>query len=275
MRAVLEKIKTLFKMENSAPVFEAFSDLTPSPQFPTSDGAAPIAAISYTPDFAKAMGYFRSVIKKEEVSQRAYLLTTEVLALNPGNYTVWHWRRRCMDELGLSVEKELEWLDEVGIENEKCYQYWHHRRLVVEKLGKPYAGEEDFFDEILESDSKNYHAWTYRQWYLAHYGLIAGQLDEASKLIESNILNNSFWTFRYFVVAHMHEESKEPAALIEKEVQYALSQIEKKSTNEAAWAYLRGFLKTQKNENPSLDKRQVLYSEVPEVGCIDCRWRRE
>ena len=86
-------------MENSAPVFEAFSDLTPAPQFPTSDGAAPIAAISYTPDFAKAMGYFRSVIKKEEVSQRAYLLTTEVLALNPGNYTVRHGKGEAYTDL--------------------------------------------------------------------------------------------------------------------------------------------------------------------------------
>lgn len=98
-------------MEAKSSVYEAFSDLTPEPQFPTPEGQAPIAAISYTPDFAKAMGYFRAVIKKEEVSERAYHLTTEVLGINPGNYTVWHWRRRCIDELGLSIEKELDWLD--------------------------------------------------------------------------------------------------------------------------------------------------------------------
>ena len=101
MRAILNKIKGFFKMEDNTPIYHAFSDLTPEPQFP--GGEAPIAAISYTPDFAKAMAYFRAVIKKEEVSERAYNLTTEVLGLNPGNYTVWHWRRRCLDELGLSV----------------------------------------------------------------------------------------------------------------------------------------------------------------------------
>ena len=37
----------------------------------------------------EVMGYFRAIIKKDELSPRAYDLTAEVLKYNPGDYHAW------------------------------------------------------------------------------------------------------------------------------------------------------------------------------------------
>lgn len=49
------------------------------------------------------------------------------------------------------------------------------------------------------------------------------------------------------------------------EINYALEGIARRADNEAAWAYLKGFLKAEKQANARLDKRAILYSEAPEI----------
>ena len=56
------------------------------------------------------MGYFRAILEKQEVSQRAFKLTEEVINHSDGNYTAWFYRRKCIEELGLSLEDEMKWL---------------------------------------------------------------------------------------------------------------------------------------------------------------------
>jgi len=41
------------------------------------------------------MDYFRAILKKNEISQRALDLTSKVINGNPANYTAWHFRRLC------------------------------------------------------------------------------------------------------------------------------------------------------------------------------------
>ena len=48
-------------------------DIEPIEQY--EGGAAPIAPIPYPKDYAEVMGYLRAVLKKEEVSERAFILT--------------------------------------------------------------------------------------------------------------------------------------------------------------------------------------------------------
>ena len=62
-----------------------WSDVTPVPQ---DDGPHPVVAIAYRPEFREIMDYFRAVYLADERSPRSLHLTTEVIDLNPGNYTV-------------------------------------------------------------------------------------------------------------------------------------------------------------------------------------------
>jgi hypothetical protein len=41
--------------------------------------------------------------------------------MNPGNYTAWYYRRKLIDELKLPLDKEIDFLNSIGIKLEKNY----------------------------------------------------------------------------------------------------------------------------------------------------------
>ena len=98
-------------------------------------------------------------------------MTKEVIEYSEGNYHAWHYRRVCLEKLGLPLEVELRWLQDCGLSMEKNYQIWHHRRCIVEILGSKADLEEEmaFLDDIFDSDRKNYHAWSYRIWLIERF----------------------------------------------------------------------------------------------------------
>ncbi len=107
------------------------------------------------------MDVFRTVLKREEYSERVIQLTTDILELNAGNYTVWQYRRSCLLALNADLALELDYLDSYAEDNPKNYQIWYHRRVIVERSNNP-TRELKFTAKVLEEDSKNYHAWSHR-----------------------------------------------------------------------------------------------------------------
>jgi len=71
---------------------------------------APICGIQYKKDYEEVMSYFRAILRAQEVSERAFCLTQEVIKYAEGNYTAWFYRRKCIEELAMSLEDEMEWL---------------------------------------------------------------------------------------------------------------------------------------------------------------------
>ncbi|EGD83570.1 hypothetical protein PTSG_04176 [Salpingoeca rosetta] len=136
------------------------------------EGEDAACTILYTEEYKRAMGYYRALLKSGEVSQRALNLTTEIIAYNPAHYSVWHFRRKVLLELGADLHEELSYLEEVILDNPKNYQVWHHREKVVEHLGDASA-EMEFTKASLSDDAKNYHAWTFRQWAMEKYNLFS------------------------------------------------------------------------------------------------------
>jgi len=194
------------------PRHPGWEDLAPLPQ---DDGPNPVVAIQYTDEYRELMDLFRAVMHANELSERALILTADVVEANPANYTAWQYRRQCLKALGSDLRKELRFSEATAYDNPKNYQIWFHRRAIVELLGDP-AAELPFISNVLLEDAKNYHAWSYRQWVLSTYGdehnLWDGELGSCHSLLLLDHYNNSAWNMRWFVVSRTTATSALQAA---------------------------------------------------------------
>lgn len=229
-----------------------WADLQPVPQ---DDGPDPVVPIAYTREFLETMDYFRAILAKDERSERSLSLTEEVIKLNAGNYTVWHFRRLVLEALSHDLWDELKFLEKIAKANFKNYQIWHHRRWTAQSLGTAALPNELHFTEmVLTDDAKNYHAWSHRQWVLQALGGWEGELDFCTKLLQQDIHNNSAWNQRYFVIKNCPflggiQSMRDP------ELKYCADAIHCDPANESPWRYLRGLYK---GENEALVKSQVV-----------------
>lgn len=211
-------------------------DVTPLPQ---DEGEHPPCPINYSTEFSETMDYFRAVMKAEEKSKRALLLTKEVIGINAASYTAWHYRREVLSHLGTSLEEDRAWLDRMAEENPKNYQLWYHRRWIVDMLQDP-SKELAFTAEVLQQDGKNYHAWAHRQWVLERYGLWEGELAWIDTVLLEDRRNNSAWNQRYFVLSKTKDlQAVEVRAA---EIEYAWGWIRKSPNNQSPWSYLSAMI---------------------------------
>jgi len=170
------------------------------------DGENPICVIAYTDEFKDVMNYFRAILQKDERSQRAFDLTSEVLEQNAANYTAWYFRRVLLEHLKLDLKQELEFVSQVGDENQKNYQIWYHRKVIIEKTND-YSTELKYTGEHIRLEPKNYHAWAHRQWVIQTYNLWEEDMKFVEELIELDFRNNSAWNQRYFLITKKTKQS--------------------------------------------------------------------
>eukprot|EP00518_Triparma_eleuthera_P000511 CAMPEP_0182457718 /NCGR_PEP_ID=MMETSP1319-20130603/3226_1 /TAXON_ID=172717 /ORGANISM="Bolidomonas pacifica, Strain RCC208" /LENGTH=296 /DNA_ID=CAMNT_0024656245 /DNA_START=142 /DNA_END=1029 /DNA_ORIENTATION=- len=221
-------------MSSSSELATLFSDLTPLPQ---EDGPHPICAIQYPQAFSETMGYFRALLKAEEVSERGLELTSLVIDTNPANYTAWFWRRKCLEATNADLGAELEYTAEVGGTNPKNYQIWYHRRSLLTLLpttSTTYAAELSYVSTVLLDDSKNYHAWSHRQFLVSTFGAYDDEKRYAKAMIERDGRNNSAWNQLYFCCEKSTQE--------EGELSFALEQAGKDPHNESPYRFIVGWI---------------------------------
>lgn len=239
------------------------------------DDSNGVCVISYSPEYVTGMNLFRSVVAKKDVSPQVLPLLSHLISLNPGNYSVWHYRRILLAALVTShdplvYQKELQYVSDMAEEHPKNYQIWYHRQAVVSLLfsgGDAAKAQEDldFVAKVFEEDAKNYHAWTYRQWVIARSNLWEQELAFTDELIAKDVRNNSAWTQRHFVFTKGPKTFADPAILASEirhdpfsplplslqipnppfpvpffSFSYTTSKIQRSPNNESAWNYLRG-----------------------------------
>src|SRR6218665_1664154 len=129
-----------------------WKDVTPVRQ---DDGPYQVVAIKYTEKFRQTFDYFRAVLANNEISDRAFKLTTGIVALidylcceinccllsltecirlNPSNFTVWYYRRKLIEGLNYDYNEENDYIRKIIIKNPKNYQVWEHYKTVLVKL---------------------------------------------------------------------------------------------------------------------------------------------
>ncbi|RZF47567.1 hypothetical protein LSTR_LSTR009103 [Laodelphax striatellus] len=243
---------------------EEWADLKPVPQ---DDGPHPVVAIAYSEKFRDVFDYFRGVLKVHELSERALDLTRDAVELNPGNYTVWQYRRQILKHLDKDLKEEMAFVAEMISAFPKNYQVWHHRQVLVSWLNDA-SDELQLTAKMLALDAKNYHAWQHRQWAIRTFNLFQNELEFIEKLLNDDIRNNSAWNQRYFVINQTTEFAPE---VIEKEIAYVLSKIKIATKNESSWNYLRGIVLHSESglRKPSvIDFCDELYNSGNRSACL-------
>eukprot|EP01083_Nonionella_stella_P117814 351488_1 len=218
-----------------------YADLEPICQ---DDGENPVVAIRYSKKFSNVHNYFRAIIHKNEISERALNLSEKVIQLNAANYTAWQFRRECIFKLNWDLLKELEFSKEIAIKSPKNYQLWWHRRIVIEAINGKKTNEikydlhleKELLRDILKGDAKNYHAWSHYHWLLRTYKLYDDELDYLdNKLLIFDVRNNSAWNHRHFVVKQT--TGFNDIHVLQREIDFCRKKIEKLAANHSVWYY--------------------------------------
>ncbi|KAI9184525.1 CAAX geranylgeranyltransferase alpha subunit [Blastocladiella emersonii ATCC 22665] len=223
------------------------------------EGPAPFAPIMFRNEYVDAMGHFLAVLESGEMTPRVLDLTTHLVTLNAGLYSVWRHRQLLLEELGSDLAAELTVLTGMMEDNPKNYQMWQHRTFVVGKLlgdgaadaaaagaGALVDAEKKFTAVLLEDDAKNYHTWNYRQWLVSTYNAWDGELDLTDLLLAADVRNNSAWTYRFFMLFGSEQLAGRVMDVdVDAELDATVAAIRRAPSNESPWVYLRGVLNHQ------------------------------
>jgi len=215
------------------------------------------------------MGYLRAIMAAKEHSPRVLDLTEHIISMNAAHYTVWLYRARTLFALNTSIDsvnQELEWMNNVALNNQKNYQIWHHRQILIDYLyptlsTSPSAlqslasSELAFMNQMFDEDSKNYHVWSYRNYLVKKLNLFnEAELKSIESLLRSDVRNNSAWSHRFFIVfsdpsyctpgsGANSPDPAIPAYIIDREIEFSKAATFQAPQNQSPWNYLRGVLR--------------------------------
>nr|CAH8846204.1 unnamed protein product [Trichobilharzia regenti] len=226
-----------------------WNDITPVPQ---DDNGRHIVNIAYSEEFVDAHDYFRAVLLKNELSERTFSLTSEILLMNPANYTAWEYRRRIIKEISSDLNAELRFVGSLIEEYSKNYQLWHHRQWIVEELSKQTANgscnslthlssdELRFTDDVISDDPKNYHAWQHRRWIVTFFKIsVEEELAFTERMLLTDVHNNSAWNHRFYIITLDEGLS---SSVLTREIDFVQKRISFAPNNESSWNYFYGLL---------------------------------
>ncbi|KAJ6247165.1 protein farnesyltransferase/geranylgeranyltransferase type-1 subunit alpha [Anaeramoeba flamelloides] len=223
---------------------------------PQNNNEPMICPIDYSREFKEIMEYFRFVLENNEISERTFELTFEVISYVPGHYSAWWYRRILIEKLNKDLMEEMEFLKKYVFGVQKNYQLWQHRKCIADRFNDG-KYEKEFSKIALYKDAKNLHAWSYRIWSIQRFNLWDGELEFVERMLQIDYRNNSAWTYRKFIVTKAGE-IEENLKLAINECTFALEKLAIAANNEAAWVYLKHWiLKTNFEECQKIEKKVI------------------
>ena len=249
-----------------------YEDVTPLPLKPV-DGSdtTELCAIMYSDEYKEAMGLLRALLTANELSVRAFNLTTAVIELAPAFYTAWNYRYRIVEHLvseekklgqsddaaGNWLNRELDWLDEFTLNNPKNYQIWSYREALLAHLHPcpSLSRELPIMQLMVDDDSKNYHVLAHRKWVCAHFNDWSHELQFTQQYITRDVYNNSAWSHRLSVWARAPWTSEQQ---FQHELEWTEGRIAYVPQNISSWQYLRGLCELHKWDSALLQRSLAL-----------------
>lgn len=222
-----------------------FSDIIP---FTHTESPASLCAIEYSPTYKSTTELLHSLIEKNEISERAFALTYNVINQNPFNVTAWAYRAKLLQDSN-ELNENWDWLDQISTAVSKNYQIWHFRQLLLQidryNTEAQYLSEIDLVQMIIQKDKKHYHVWTHYKFLMdeiqANAQVVTRQkslkkaLEFTLELIEFDVYNNSAWTFRFHLIQKFAEIEYQ-----KKEIDIVTQAYQKAPENESILAYIEG-----------------------------------
>lgn len=237
---------------------EGYEDISPLPL--DTGFKDELCQIMYTDEYRMVVGTARALMERREYSERAKELTGRVIDLAPAYYTAWNYRFDILMHLANGnaelLNQELEWIDEVTLNNPKNYQIWSYKEAVLKNHPSPSCKRElPILQLMLDDDTKNYHVWSFRKWCILFFGDFTHELAYTEMLLERDVYNNSAWTHRMFVLKYTSPSNDH---LLE-EIEFVKAKIKLVPQNVSVWTYLRGLYENFFNAN--YDDRIVQFTK--------------
>lgn len=240
------------------------------------------------------MGYLRAAMAAQEHSERVLGLTEHIISMNAAHYTVWLYRASTLFALSSPINDELEWVNEVALENQKNYQIWHHRQLLIDHLYPTISSSESeinalgksevtFLTKMFAEDSKNYHVWSYRQYLVRKLNLFnSDEIKSIEILLRQDVRNNSAWCHRFFIVFFdpsystpgskaTEHDPKIPDEIVDREIEFAKAATFEAPQNQSPWNYLRGVLRKGGRKLVTLEGFAEEFVKIPNEGEEDVK----
>lgn len=236
-----------------------------------------LCQILYDEEYKSVMGLLLAMMQGQEYSERALAITEKGIELLASHYTIWIYRFNILKSLNCDLFRELDWCEQIALDNEKNYQIWNYRQLIIKRIleitdeasSKKFDPHREFpiMEAMLDSDPKNHHVWSYRKWLVEQFDLYHDERELAfvDGVINADLRNNSAWSHRFFLFFSRKLVTDETT--IDQEIEYAKQAIKKSPQNASSWNYLSGIYQRFNRDITNLEEfcRQFTGSDMQDV----------
>eukprot|EP01132_Coremiostelium_polycephalum_P007885 gene7885-9704_t len=187
-------------------------------------------------------------------------LSKEVLQNNSEYYTIWNYRRLCIQQ------------------SPKSYWIWYHRKWISVRLDTcDWERELKLCSKLLDLDLRNFHCWSYRRFVGDRSNLpLEKEFEYTTYKIEQNFSNYSAWHQRSALLPKIYSNPHDLFEKLKEELELVRNAVFTEPKDSSSWIYHKWLVGTIK-KIPDIDYKSVLNNELEQIDELiemepDCKW---